>query len=268
MAPPSACAACFSFAQKPLFRRKQQGEGRPPLQVRLTTGYWNFRGLGAPMRMMCAYAQCPHVEDVQYEATQTKSGGWSSAQFQKQMPQLREQNPLVSLPYVINHGTGEVVSQSNAVYLYLGRLLGLNGETREEQLANEQVLIYLHGMFMEMRDLVYPSSAVKNAEQFRKALENHFKALTNSYENLTNWLAQRNTRYFAGVSPCTADFHVWEMFDQQEALARAHDLQSPLAQFSKLQEFYEDFRQLAGLRSYFESDASKLPFNNKMAFFK
>mmetsp|Transcript_22358 Transcript_22358/g.42144 ORF Transcript_22358/g.42144 Transcript_22358/m.42144 type:complete len:251 (+) Transcript_22358:44-796(+) len=245
---------CFAFMQKP---------------AKITTGYWDFRGLGAPMRMMCVYTKVPW-EDIKYSAKRKNQGGWIAPEWEReQRPQLREQNPLVQLPYVINHATGEVVAQSSAVYLYLGRVLNLGGNTREEQLANEQVLFYLYGMWMEVRDLVYPSYTSRTEESFRSSLDNHFQgSISDHYEKLEAWLRQRNTAFFAGMQPCTADFHAWEMIDQQECMARAFSFPSPLERFACLTAFYARFRQLPELEAYFCSGDYSLPMNNKMAFYK
>lgn len=235
----------------------------------LTTGYWDFRGLGAPMRMMCVYTQV-QWKDVKYTAQQKERGGWVAPEWERNdRPPLRDMNPLVQLPYVRNHATGEVVSQSTAVYLYLGRILGLAGDTWEEQLANEQVLAHLHSMWSEVRDLVYPSGAKQDQISFELGLKAHFAtALPAHYGKLENWLRHRGTLYFAGRKPRTADFHVWEMLDQQEALARVSGFPSPIKDVPLLQVFYLQFRALPQLQAYFDGPDFQLPMNNKMAFFK
>lgn len=236
---------------------------------KLTTGYWDFRGLGAPMRMMCVYAKADW-QDIKYSAKQKAKGSWMAREWeQEQRPKLREQNPLVQLPYVINQTTGEVVSQSSAVYLYLGRVLGLAGSTREEEVANEQVMAYLYGMWMEVRDLVYPSFNNRTEESFKASLDNHFiGAMAGHYSKLEAWLRQKQTSFFAGSKPCAADFHVWEMLDQQEAMAREYDFPSPVEDYPLLRVFFARFRELPELRPYFEGGDAQLPINNKMAYFK
>lgn len=235
---------------------------------KLTFGYWDFRGLGAPMRMMSVYAGADW-EDVKYAAKKKTKGGWVAKEWEREArPVLKERNALVNLPYVINHLSGEVVSQSNAVSLYLGRLFGLNGATREEQLANEQVLFHIHGMWMEHRDLVYPNKGSGETE-FLEALPSHFKdKLPSNYEKLESWLGQRGTAFIAGNEPCTADFHLWEMLDQQEALAKRNGFQSPVADFEMMQAYFWRFRSIPKLKPYFDSPDFRLPFQGLMAFFR
>eukprot|EP00927_Polykrikos_kofoidii_P027412 TRINITY_DN24124_c0_g1_i1.p1 TRINITY_DN24124_c0_g1~~TRINITY_DN24124_c0_g1_i1.p1 ORF type:complete len:253 (-),score=45.31 TRINITY_DN24124_c0_g1_i1:71-829(-) len=239
---------------------------KPP---KLTTGYWDFRGIGAPMRMMCVFAKAD-FEDVKYHAKQKANGKWVAPEWEREhKPGLKELNPLVQLPYVVNHTTNEVVSQSTAVCLYLGRLFGLNGASREEQVANEQVLFHVYGMQLIFRDLVYPFQGKSTAEGFEDNLAEHFSTvLPGNYAKLEDWLRQRQTTFIVGRQPCTADFHVWELLDQEEAMARSYDYPSPLRDFECLQAVYHRFKALPRLRPYFENSDSKLPINNQMAFFR
>eukprot|EP00929_Paragymnodinium_shiwhaense_P005740 TRINITY_DN10804_c0_g1_i1.p1 TRINITY_DN10804_c0_g1~~TRINITY_DN10804_c0_g1_i1.p1 ORF type:complete len:251 (-),score=78.63 TRINITY_DN10804_c0_g1_i1:298-1050(-) len=248
------CFDCFACLNRP----------------KLTTAFWNFRGLGAPMRMMCVYSGISEWNDIKFETKRKGNGNWTATEWEeKYKPVLKEHNPLVSLPYVINEKTGQVVSQSHAVYLYLGRLFDLNGKTEEEILANEQVLCHLHTVWMELRDLVYPFKNNRSEEEFKSSLQGHFQTtLPAHYDKLEAWLKHKNADYFAGRKPCTADFHVWEMLDQQEKMASQFEYPSPLENYDLLKAFFSRFREHPRLRKYFDGDDAKLPMNNKMAYFK
>jgi len=236
----------------------------PPLE----THYWAFRGLGAPMRMMCVYAGA-NVKDVKYEVKKKANGHWACHEWEHNLAGLRSQNPLAQLPYVLNKDTGQVVSQSNAVYLYLGRVLRLNGQNEAEQLANEQVLFHVYQMWMEVFDLVYPFKQNKDHQDFMRSLEVHLTSILPAhYKKLDKWLEQLGTGFFASWRLCTADFHVWEIFDQHEIMASKHVFKSPLKDFPRLQAFHRAVRTDARLSPYFDSADFKLPINNKMAFFK
>jgi len=243
-----------------------------PLEdLELQIGYWNFRGLGAPMRMMCEYTGV-RWENIPYEVKERRPGHWICHEWDKDdRPALCKENPFAQLPYVRNKGTGEVVTQSNAVYLYLGRLLFLNGSTLKEQLANEQVLFYVYQMWMEICDLVYPFKQNKDMEAFQKSLSKHFEVvLPSHYVKLEAWLKGLVIgNYFVSMaSPCTADFHVWEVVDQHEQMASKHAFRSPVSAFPHLQTFHSMIFQEPRLQRYFDSDNYKLPCNNKMAFFQ
>lgn len=236
----------------------------------LQIGYWKFRGLGAPMRMMCDFAGV-NWENVTYEVKEKRPGHWVCHEWDKhEKPLLAKENPFAQLPYVVNNVTGEVVTQSNAAYLYLGRLLSLNGSTPREEMWNEQVLFYIYGMFMEICDLVYPFKQNKDMEAFQKSLQHHFKTVVpNHYEKLETWLHLVGSNYFVSDgSPCTADFNVWEVVDQNEQMASKHSFRSPLVSFPHLAAFHTTIARDPRLQTYFDSDNYKLPCNNKMAFFQ
>jgi len=238
--------------------------------IDIQIGYWNFRGLGAPMRMMCEYTGVKW-ENIPYEVRERRPGHWVCHEWDRaDKPDLVKDNPFVQLPYVRNKATGEVVTGSNAVYLYLGRLLSLGGSTPQEQLANEQVLFYAYQMWMETFDLVYPYKQNKDAEAFQKSLCNHFKSVVPAhYAKLESWLKLIGSNYFVTrVSPCAADFNVWEIVDQNEQMAFKHSFRSPVSSFPFLEAFHASLQQESRLQDYFESDSYKLPCHNKMAFFQ
>jgi len=223
--------------------REYQIIDRPPDAIEdldLQVGYWNFRGLGAPMRMMCDYTGVKW-ENIPYEVKEKRPGHWVCHEWDRDdRPVLMKENPFVQLPYVRNKTSGEVVTQSNAVYLYLGRLLCLNGSTTQEQLANEQVLFYIYQVWMETFDLVYPFKQNKDMEAFQKSLSQHFKSVVPAhYEKLESWLNIVGTNYFVSqASPCTADFHVWELVDQHEQMALKHGFRSPMSAYPHLDAFH------------------------------
>jgi glutathione S-transferase len=241
-----------------------------PDDLDLQIGYWNFRGIGAPMRMMCDYAGVKW-ENIPYEVREKRPGHWVCHEWDKDDKIiLSRDNPFVQLPYVKNKATGEVVSQSNAVCLYLGRLLSLNGSTPQEQLANEQVLFYVYQMWQETTDLVYPFKQNKDMEAFQKSLNNHLRhVIPAHYRKLESWLTLVGSNFFVGQeSPCTADFQVWEVIDQHEQMALKHSFKSPTSSFPQLEAFHSLLQHEPRLQKYFDSDFYKLPCNNKMAFFQ
>lgn len=234
----------------------------------LKIGYWSIRGLGAPMRMMCYYSGV-HFENATYEVKQKGEGRWVSREWENDdKPDLEHENALMELPYVKNMSTGEVVTQANAVSLYLGRLLALNGPTVRQESLNEQVLFFVYNIFTEMFDLVYPFKGVKDDESFLTALPHYFrKTIPYKYAKLEHWLEQLRTGYFVDVGPCTADFYAWEVIDEHELMARKHSLKSPVEEFPCLKQFYQSLRADPRLQAYFDSADYLLPCNNKMAFF-
>eukprot|EP00928_Gymnodinium_smaydae_P095346 TRINITY_DN8189_c0_g1_i1.p1 TRINITY_DN8189_c0_g1~~TRINITY_DN8189_c0_g1_i1.p1 ORF type:complete len:605 (-),score=146.46 TRINITY_DN8189_c0_g1_i1:31-1719(-) len=251
----------------------------PKGALQLTTGYWNFRGLGAPMRMMCAYAQLgkSEHEDVKYEVwPRARGGGWIDPEWEScDKPELREQNSFAQLPYVIDHTAKVVICGSIPCYSYLGRVLGLAGGSWRERNAAEQALAFVHGMQMDLFNICYPFKGNRDELDFEAALRPHFgEALPSCYERLESWLQLQNGAaepwgfLAGGAGPTAADFVLLEVLDQNEALAKSQGYGPPLSDFDILRAYYRNLCSASGLRNYFESYDATLPFNNKMAFFK
>ena len=73
--------------------------------------------MGAPLRMMVMYANHPLLI-TNYDAFPKQGGGFDVSEWTSVKPKLKEENPLINLPFIRD---GEIiVSQSNACFLYLG----------------------------------------------------------------------------------------------------------------------------------------------------
>lgn len=240
---------------------------------RLTTGYWRIRGIGAPIRMMCSYAGVL-CEDIKYELRQRDKdkGVWHAPEWEEgHKPDLRRRNSFIELPYVVNHRSGEVASLSNSVALYLSGLLGLGGITRSMRLLDEQLVFYLHGAWMELIALVYPTKheGAIGEVPFPDRVDAYLgRVIPPLYQTLEALLRRRGTGFFVGWLPRTTDFHAWELLDQHEVVAKAHGCPAPLDSFEALKAFHCRFRALPRLQRYFESEDARLPINNKTALFK
>lgn len=223
--------------------------------------------------MMCFYVNSPGWEDKQYEVRAKQNGSWLCKDWEADKKELALHNPLLTLPYVKNQNNGEVVSQSNAVYLYLGRVFDLNGRDAQEQTANEQILFYSHNIALTTIDLVYPFKVHKEKGAFEEALAPYFnQQIPEHYRKLEQLLKSGKTSptFLVGPQPCTCDFHVWEMLDQTQAMAKQFRYEPPLrpgGDFELLRDYYERFRKLERLQRYFENDASRFPIHNKMAHY-
>jgi len=255
----AAAAAALVF-----IRGRRSGFRQGPA---FTIGYWDIRGLAAPARMMLVYAGCD-FEDRTFELKEKPGGGWDAAAwFEECRPALREQNPFINLPYLVDHSNGLLVAQSTAVYQYLGRNLGLMGSTEAEWAASEQTLAQAFDLRNELVRIVYPFSGC-TAEKFPTMLAKHLRAISSShYDKFSKFLGDKP--FFAGDSPTAGDFHVWEMLDQHELMAAqaTPPFESPLSNHPTLRAFYERFRSLPRLAPYFASEAAQLPCNNRMANF-
>mmetsp|Transcript_10682 Transcript_10682/g.27759 ORF Transcript_10682/g.27759 Transcript_10682/m.27759 type:complete len:274 (+) Transcript_10682:3-824(+) len=242
------------------------------MDPQIEIGYWAIRGLAAPLRMMCVYKSA-NFKDVSYNTTQKEDGSWDQdGWFEETKPALRKINPLINLPYV-KTSDSEIVAQSNACLLYLSRRLGLSGLTEREQADNEQCLFQVFDLRNDHIALVYTDSELENAESPTAHFDSNKDAYLDStvvthYTKFEDWLAAHSGRKFlVKDEPLAADFHLWEMLDQHEALAKFVGKQSLLDRFPELKRYYAEFRALPTLKPYFDSQMSKYPINLPMAAF-
>jgi len=169
-------------------------------------------------------------------------------------------SPLANLPYIID---GEAaIAQSTSCMVYVGEKFSLYGGIRDLELLTE-----IYDLRNALIDLVYPFKKVcRDQGEYEKAAEAQIqKVAPRFYAKLEQVLDKAGTLYTIKETPCCADFHIWEMLDQHEALAAKHEHPSPLTKFPKLAKMYVAFKQEPKLANYFASDAYKLPINNPMA---
>jgi len=225
---------------------------------KLVLGYWKIRGLAAPARMMLMYANVDY-EDVAYAPSQKEDGSWDmSCWFADAKEGLKKKNALINMPYIEDQG--KVVTQSNAVLLYIGRKTGLNGKTDDEVCKNEQVMFQCTDLRNSVVELAYPP-------RDQDKLDAHFeKNLTTHYGKFENWLvAHSGSAFLSADRPLSADFHVFEMIDQHELWAAHEGKKSPLDTYPNLASYYKRFQGLENMKSYFASDVSKYSINAPMA---
>merc|ERR1712137_756018 len=107
---------------------------------------------------------------VLYEVTEKEGGGWDVSSWFSKKPALKERNALMNLPYVIDGDN--VITQSNACLMYLGRKFNLVGKNDSDLAKVEQTLCEVFDLRNNCVKLFYSS-----AEDFEKGRE---AFLTNS----------------------------------------------------------------------------------------
>jgi len=223
---------------------------RKPLEFEL--GYWKIRGLGAVFRMIFEYKGAKYT-DNQY----AKGEDW----FGEAKGKILEKNLLANLPYVICGN--DCVCQTNACLNYLGGRLRLSGFGKGRRL-NEELLCEIYDVRNAIIDLSYPPKSVcRDAKEHKEKSVKHLEG--NPFKKFESILEKNGTDYFCGKSPCTSDFHIFEMLDQHRLLAEKHGVSDLFGPIPKCKAFYDRFRALPSLQKYFESDAYKLPVNNPIA---
>merc|ERR1711865_576493 len=218
------------------------------VEVTMEVGYWKIRGLGAPLRMMCAFKE---TEVTHYAANSGEM--W----FGGKKPELQAKNSMTNLPFIVDGD--QVITQSNSCMLYLGQKLGI--DTPENFIKNHQALDQIMDLRNDVITIVYPFHGIKGADAFTVALGEHMTGKAKGHfgklEGFVTGL------YICGAAPSSADFHLWEMLDQHVLMSGSKDF---LSEFPKLEALYTAMAADPALASYFESDMYKTwGVNNPMA---
>jgi glutathione S-transferase len=233
----------------------------------IEVGYWSIKGLGAPLRMMVMYAGYP-LQSSNFDLKINADGGYDGSEWFTKKPELKEANPLINLPYVKDGD--KIISQSNACFLYLGRKFNMLGSTTSETEACEQLLCEIMDLRNKMTGFCYnPASDAESVSALLKDVSGSNGAL----QKIELWLKKEITTnnasgaFLVGDHASAPDFHLYEMLDQYQAMARFYNLPSPTATFPLLASFKDKFEALPENSKYLASPLSKMPFNNKMAAF-
>jgi glutathione S-transferase len=233
---------------------------------------------------MVMYANVP-LNNVMYDAIQKEDGSFDASEWFSKKPELKLDNALINLPYVIDGG--KVISQSNACMSYLGRKLGLWGRTLEEKCDCEQLLCELMDLRDHMTDFAYGGGKPFDVAK-ATALISGVQGKNGILHKLELWLERKvtatpedsserdevvgNGTFLVGDHATAPDFHLHELLVQYTALAAFSHLPPFLANYPRLAYFKESFEKLPGMARYLASnigsiDPLLLPFNNKMASF-
>ena len=167
----------------------------------LEVGYWDIRGLGAPLRMICEYAGVEY-NAVNYTLTEKEGGGYDASDWFDKKPAYKEKNALMNLPYVVD---GDVtVTQSNACMTYLGRKFNLNGQNDQELTKMEQCLCEVFDLRNNIVKFSYSPKETFTPENVKTFFSTN---VDKSFDKLNSWLEQQGTKFLAADQPTVADFH-------------------------------------------------------------
>lgn len=228
---------------------------------KLTVAYWHIRGLAAPLRMMCYYANAT-FEDKTYKVTGTP-GDWDRSAWFDVKPALVEKNGLMNLPYIIDGDL--VLTQSNACLGYLGRKFGLCGANELEITRNEQA----RDQCMDLRN-GFVGLCYSPKDAFQDRVTSYLEGTNTHFQKLEQFMTQNGTAYVSADKPLYADFHIFEMLDVHKRLAESQKATSWLAsgKYPKLSALYQAMTSDPKLAGYFSSHAASYDINNTMASFK
>lgn len=234
-----------------------------------TVGYWSLRGLGAPVRMMIMYRNIP-MQVVNYDCVEngTKDGFDRAIWHENVKEKLKEENPLINLPYIKDEETGRYVTHSNACALYLGRKLNLLGENNDQLGECEQLLLEAYDIRNDHVPYCYGRG--DNPEREPQNYLDFMLSKGKSLYKLNHWLERKypivqddTPLFFVGGGVTAPDFFIWEMVDQIKLLATHFKCPDPfIATAPKLHAFHASFKALPENQNYLNSRLYALPCNN------
>uniref|UniRef100_A0A7S4ARR8 glutathione transferase n=1 Tax=Pseudo-nitzschia australis TaxID=44445 RepID=A0A7S4ARR8_9STRA len=232
-------------------------------------GYWSIRGLGAPITMMMCAAKIPFTLFL-YDIVEKGEGGWSSEYFAAKGDYIDDfKQPLWNLPFCIDREDERVIAQTNAAFAHIGRACGMLGDNPVATSECEQLLCEIYDLRNVMVGYAYSSEEVEVSSVIARGKKHLLKL-----EKWMEFQAEKGDGNGALVHLVdgkfsAADFHLYEMLDQFEALAKEQgtDLYAN-NDLKRMKEFKENFETLPENKFYLDSWLHKeLPFNNCMARF-
>jgi len=215
----------------------------------LVLGYWDIRGLAAPIRLLLAYSGQPW-EDKLYvtgPAPTFDKSGWFA-----EKPNLGLDFP--NNPYLIDEDAGIRLSQSHAILRYLARRFDLVPQTEAERIRVDLAEFEESDLRSTFSTLCYNPDFEKVRPEWAKTLRIKLE-LWNKFIGAGPWIA--------GARLTDVDFSLFDTLDQILTLEP-----NALEGFEGLQGFMTRFGKLEKVEAYMKSEKYiKYPLNNRMAQF-
>jgi len=263
--------ATFFTATKAAATTVEIDFGDKAIPKRHAIAYWSIRGLGAPLTMMMCAAKTPFTLFL-YDIVEKGESEWNSHYFGAKGGYIKEfKQPLWNLPYCVDRENKSVIVQTNAIFAHLGRACGMLGDDQIATSECEQLLSEIYDLRNVVVGYAYGSGEVdissvlaqanKHLEKLEQWLEIQAEKTEQNLDNDGRVVHLVNGKYSA------PDFHLYEMLDQFEALAKENK-QDLYTNLKRIKEFKEGFETLPENQFYLDSWLHKeLPFNNCMAKF-
>ncbi|XP_067951417.1 glutathione S-transferase Mu 7-like [Watersipora subatra] len=211
-----------------------------------TLGYWNIRGLANGIRLMLHYKEVD-FEDKRYQ--QGAPPDFSREEWLKDKFNLGLDFP--NLPYLID---GDLkMTETSAIYAYLGRKYALCGSTDEARVRNDMV----YSVHVSHRSAF---SAVVYNKEFETLKGPFVESLPGRLESLSKFLGDHE--YFAGSEIVYADFCVYDLLDMLNVFSPGC-----LDKYDNLKAFLARVESLPTVKKFLDSDGymKRGPFNGAIA---
>lgn len=237
--------------------------------------YWSIRGLGAPLTMMLCAAKTPFTLFL-YDILESGQDGWTSDYFAAKKEYMQEyKQPLWNLPFCVDRENQKIICQTNAIFAHLGRACGMMGDDEVSASECEQLLCEIYDLRDGMIRFVYgpdpcePAELLDSAGKYLTKLEAWLELQAEKEVSVDHQdkKVKKDVVHLVNGKFSAPDFHLYEMLDQYEALAKEHG-QDLYQGFERLRAFKEGFAALPENEFYLNSWLhTELPFNNCMGRF-
>eukprot|EP01006_Ploeotia_vitrea_P009526 TRINITY_DN2254_c0_g1_i1.p2 TRINITY_DN2254_c0_g1~~TRINITY_DN2254_c0_g1_i1.p2 ORF type:complete len:436 (-),score=89.83 TRINITY_DN2254_c0_g1_i1:1747-3054(-) len=220
-------------------------------------GYWDIRGLASSFRLFFQYMGIKFT-DNQYSCVKKEDGSWDrSAWADVAKPPLKAREPLMNLPYLVDGDN--VVTQTNAIWSYLGRTYNMYGDDETTRSRVDMILCQTMDLRNSFVSICYGSKENLEKQRPTYGAQTAGPHLAKFEATLGKW----GTNFIASNNVTIADFHTWDMLDQHTQLLGKDYLQ----EYPLLKAYYDRVGNLPATVAYKQTAAYKLPLNNKSASF-
>lgn len=244
---------------------------------RFLVGYWSIRGLGAPLRMMLSAAKVNHWV-VLYDVTEKDGGSWDKAAYMNDKEWLKkDHNSFMNNPFLVDcENDDRVISQTSAIFAYLGRELDMLGSSKQETSKCEELLCEIMDLRNLMVQFAYHGDSKGGKQDAEKLVSGGAANILDKVEmhlekEYPNALKEDKTKicHLVGFRNSAPDFHLWEMLAQFGGLCRFYRLEQLYSDSIRpyLCAFKENFGSLPENAAYLGSALINLPNNNPYARF-
>mmetsp|Transcript_4382 Transcript_4382/g.10700 ORF Transcript_4382/g.10700 Transcript_4382/m.10700 type:complete len:259 (-) Transcript_4382:42-818(-) len=237
--------------------------------VTITLGYWDIRGLGAPVRMALEFYSIPYTEQL-FSLTMDGSGQITGNSWAPGKEELKATNALQNVPYIVHGET--TICQTVAILMYLQKVGG--PLSAKEDVLCHQMLLQAQDLRNALIQIMYGAPfGITSPEDFKKdgyaQPKNHIDTVVkDNYDKCNGFIKVSGGPYTLGSKPCVGDMHLWEMVDQHEIMAKDLGFPSPVESFPFVKKMYESLRKEKTLETYFASKEYMVyPLNNKIAVY-
>lgn len=214
-------------------------------------GYWNIRGLGQPLRIVCEVGGLNYTED-RYELKRNEDGTLDGSQWERKKAELAESGELdfPNLPYLFGPN-GVKLSEFTAILSYLATKAGLAGAKPEEKATMDMLVSVSQEVRGRYVRAVYGDFEAER-EDLVRVVEAKCQQVSRFYSR------QAEGPYLLGQSITFADIVWMDLIDQLLELCP-----SVFDQFPNLKKLHSAVKLHPKIQSYMSSDHFiDRPFNN------